>query len=374
MSASLFNLISRLGYLWNDFHSFIIFYIFFFGIFLFIFLKLVKYRPGIWRTLGLNLIIFLFLAVNLFYGLEIYFRYFFDRTDNIFQIKTTQRWKDRHVIINAFSFRDDHFFIDKDPRELRIAVLGDSYTWGYGIKDRVNRWGDRLQQQLTKDCETKGKTVKVYNLAMPGMSTRDHTQLINDYVKKYKIDAIIIGYYMDDGNSDMTPRHIEPCYNRFFSYRYIPIVRDLINSSYALEFFYVRFYNRFIFPSFGDQCWTLSYEKQYSDPELWVRHLQRLQGIIDYTRDNNVGLAFMMIPYLKFLSPNYPATDIHKRLVTFFEENEVPVVDLLSIFSEYKPVDLMVNQNDYHANELGHQLASQAIYNKIKDNDKFTCH
>lgn len=373
MPTFLFNLLAHLTYFWKDFSSFIIFYVIFFLILSGLFVLLVKRPASVLKTIFLNIVIFLFLLVNVFYGFELYYRYFFDVTDNIFQIKTMQRWKDRHVIINAFGFRNDHFFQDKDAREVRIAVLGDSYTWGYGLKNQADRWGDLLGQKLSQVCANLGKTVKIYNLAMPGMSTRNEAELIKEYFKRYKIDAAVIGYYMDDGSSELTARHIQPCYNRIFAYRYNPLLTQIINNSYAAEYFYIRFYNRFIIPRFGDECWTLSNEKEYQDPELWIRHIKRLQEIVDYTKGHDIPLAFIIIPYLKSLGPNYPATAIHQRLVTFFEENKIPVVDLLPIYSQYKSTDLMVNQFDYHANELGHRLAFENLYANIKDIDPFTC-
>jgi len=368
------NGLSHLRYFWQDFYPFLIAYFLFLIATFYSFRLLRKMTASTLKNLLFNFFIFLFLLVNLFYALEIYYRYIFDATDNIFQIKTTQRWKDRHVVINAFGFRNDHFFEDKAANEIRIMVLGDSYTWGYGIKNQADRWSDLLGQQLNQDCRNFGKTVKIYNLALPGMSSRDEAKLIKDYLLKYKIDAVVIAYYLDDGGSELTARHIQPCYNRIFAYRYVPVLREALNASYALEYLYVRFYHRFVFPTFGEVCWTLNYEQQYYDPELWVRHLLRLQEIINYTRENQVTLAVFLLPYLKFIGPAYPATSIHQRLVNFFEANKVAVLDLLPIFSNYKPKELMVSQFDYHANELAHRLAFKSLYLKIKDIKPFSCH
>ncbi len=373
MSGVFFNLFSHFSYFIKDFFFFILFYFIFsalLGIFLIFFIKRKKIKG---RVFFINLIIFLFLIVNLFYGFELYYRYVFDQTDNVFQIKTMQRWKQRHVAINAFGFREDHFFDEKDSKEIRIAILGDSYSWGYGVENEQDRYGDLLEKTLNDKCQGGEKRFKVYTLALPGMSSKEELEIVKDYFAKYKIDVAILGYYLDDGGSAMTARHIQPCYNRIFSYRYVPIVRDFIENSFALEYFYVRFYSRFIFPQFAQECWTFGQLIRYQEPELWVRHLKQLQEIIDYTKENKVKLAVLMIPYLNFIGPDYPASQIHWRLNQFFEANKISHIDLLPSFSQYKPEELIASRYDFHASELAHSLIAKQLHEEISDWEIFNC-
>lgn len=362
------------SYIWLDFHEFIIAYIIFFFVSVGIGVILVRLwkKESFLKLLTVNLLLFLFLLVHLSYGLEIYYRYVFDATDNTLQIKTMQRWIDRHVRINAFSFRNDHFFSDKDPKELRLAAIGDSYTYGYGIEDENNRYSNLLEKKLSQTCAPKGGTVKVYNMGRPGLNTREELEII-ELAKNYKVDGIVLGYTLDDARSNRTARHTNICYNRIFSYRHNSFLNWLVQKSFAVEYLYVRLYNMLHAREFTQSCWTESFEALYRDPEIWVRHLKELKNLVDYTRENELGLAVVIFPNIVALGENYSARDIHQNIATFFRKNNIPVIDLLDVYAGRSPDDLLVSRRDFHANELGHSLAATAIFETIKNENWAQC-
>ncbi|MBI2009812.1 MAG: SGNH/GDSL hydrolase family protein [Candidatus Chisholmbacteria bacterium] len=366
MNNLLINIKGITSYLWLDFHEFIFAYIVFLAVSVglgFVFIRFWK-KESLLKLLTVNLVLFLFLLVHLLYGLEIYYRYIFDATDNTLQIKTMQRWIDRHVRINALSFRNDHFFSDKDPKELRLAAIGDSYTYGYGIENENDRYSNLLEKRLSATCAPQGSTVKVYNMARPGMNTREELEILK-MAQNYKVDGIILGYTFDDARSNRTALHTNICYNRIFSYRHNPLLNWLLQKSFALEYLYVRAYNLFNAREFTQTCWTETFEALYRDPEIWIRHLQELKNLIDYTRENNLGLAVVIFPNIVDLGEDYSARDIHQNVATFFKANNIPVIDLLDVYAGLSPDDILVSRRDFHANELGHSLAAEAIYETI---------
>lgn len=304
--------------------------------------------------------------MNLFYFAEFYYRYVFDATDNVLQIKTMQRWIQRHVRINAFSFRNDHFFKDKDSKELRLAVVGDSYTYGYGIEDEADRYGNLLEQKLNETCSYSGGTAKVYNLARPGMNTREEVETIRLFAKEHHVEGVIVGYTLDDARSNRTPLHTDVCYNRIFQYQNNPLLKFIIGKSFAAEYWYVRLYGKLFTRDYTNKCWGNSQQALYNDPEIWLRHMVDLKSLIDLTRKERIGLAVVIFPAIQELGDDYPAEFIHERVAKFFIENNLPVVDLLPIYIQYKPQELMANKHDFHANEFAHLLAYEALYEKIK--------
>lgn len=362
------------SYIWLDFHEFIIAYLIFLAVSITTGYVLIRFwkKSSLGKLLAVNVILFLFLLVHLFYGLEVYYRYIFDATDNTLQIKTMQRWTDRHVRINAYSFRNDHFFSEKDTRELRLAAIGDSYTYGYGIEDETDRYSNLLEKRLSEACASTGGTVKVYNMGRPGLNTAEELEVFKT-AKRFRIDGIILGYTLDDARSNRTARHTNICYNRIFSYRQNPFLNWLLQKSFALEYLYVRVYNLFHAREFTQTCWTESFEALYHDPEIWVRHLKELKNVIDYTREHQLGLAVVIFPNIVDLGADYSARDIHQRVATFFRANNIPVIDLLDVYAGYSPDDLLVSRRDFHANELGHSLATTAIFETIKNENWAQC-
>lgn len=367
-------IISLASYFFNDFKVFITLYI----ILLFFFIALGCIFTKVWKketpikVITFNLYLFTILLTHLFYGFEIYYRYIFDQTDNVLQIKTTQRWINRHVRINAYSFRNDHFAKDKNPKELRLAAIGDSYTWGYGIKDENMRYSNLIESKLSQDCNSHGSTVKVYNLALPGMGTKEEFSAVT-MAHDHQVDGIILGYTLDDPRPNRTPVHTDICYNRIFQYKKRPLLSLLIDNSFAFEYLYVRAFNILFASEFTQSCWSSSHQAFYQDPEIWIRHLNDLKRIIDYTVQNKIGLAVVIFPNINQLRKDYPLSEVHQRLVDFFTHNQIPVVDLLPPFSKYSLDQLMVNPRDFHANKLGHQIAADSLYEQIKVHPQFQC-
>lgn len=305
-------------------------------------------------------------------GVEVYFRYFFDQTDNVFQIHTTERWADRHVTLNAFGFRDYHFFDEKDPKETRIAVLGDSFTWGYGIRNPMDRYSKILETKLASQCSDPTR-IKTYAMGIPGRNTRDEFETLTKEASHFKFDSVVLGYYMDDASSEESVRHFQHCYQRVFSYRRIPILRTLIDRSFAIQYLWVRLYNSFIFPKYAQKCWDTNYASLYQDPEVWSKHIQMLGKIIEFTKSRHMGLSVVIFPFMNMVGPDYPARRPAQRLEQFFVDQKIPVVNLDPLLTSYRPKDVMVSPRDFHANELVNRIAADALYEKIKNLDTFQC-
>jgi len=304
---------------------------------------------------------------------EFYYRYVFDATDNVYNIKTTRRWIDRHVVWNSSGYRDDHFWTDKDQRETRIAFLGDSYTFGYGIKNMQDRYTELLGQKLRAAC-TEGKTLKTYNFGLPGNQSATYVKQLSAEVMRYQPDAIVMEYYLDDIDGDRPPElSRRPIEETIYAYKRQLILSFLLQRSYFLEYWYIRLASR-LSPqhNWGE---LINYnETLYRDPQVWQRHLGSLQSIIASTRGTiKIPLVVFILPLSHRLGPDYPLTDIHQKLVDYFTSLDVPVVDMLPVLNQYRPEQIMVSRRDFHLNELGHQLIADNLYSLVKDMPAFQC-
>jgi|GEM_PF-2829473 len=368
-------IIGKLTYFWTDFRGWIIGYavsvilLSFVG--RWIIIQIRNRRQGIAINIGLSSWILIFLLIHLALAAELYFRYQFDQTDNVFQIQTTKRWADRHVILNGFGYRDEQFSQEKDPKETRIAVLGDSFTWGYGINNQADRYSDILQEKLSARCGEPNR-IKAYTMALPGRNTRDHLEALRN-MSHFNFDSVILGYYMDDTSSAQSVRHFQHCYHKVFDYRRNPILKPVLDNSFFLQYLWVRLYNRFLNPEYAKTCWDTNYASLYQDPEVWSRHLLELQQLINYTKDKRLDLAVVIFPFMNLIGPDYPAAKPAERLTSFFEQQNIPVVNLAPLLSNYTPRQVMVSPRDFHANEFVHGLATEKLMEKIQGLDGFAC-
>jgi len=69
--------------------------------------------------------------------------------------------------------------VAKTPGVVRIGVMGDSNTFGYGIKNVDNRFSNLLEAKLNK----AGYKVQVYNFGVPGFDTWNEIRIIIRRIK-----------------------------------------------------------------------------------------------------------------------------------------------------------------------------------------------
>ena len=94
---------------------------------------------------------------------------------------------------NALGFRDREFGA-KRPGTTRIAVLGDSFIWGYGATSVESRFSDRLERLL----QLEGHNVEVYNFGISGWGTDQEYLAYRHVLSRLDPDLVILGYYTND--------------------------------------------------------------------------------------------------------------------------------------------------------------------------------
>lgn len=114
---------------------------------------------------------------------------------------TTFRYKtgefDYVVSINSLGFRDREFSPVK-PTPYRILVLGDSFTYGWGV-DIEQTWAKVLERNL----KNRQVEVEVANLGVPGTSPLDYAPFAQKAIPALKPDLVIIGVLQGDDLAQM---------------------------------------------------------------------------------------------------------------------------------------------------------------------------
>jgi hypothetical protein len=92
---------------------------------------------------------------------------------------------------NSKGFRTHSF---SEPRKdvFRIALLGDSLTYGKGLPAE-QRFGDLIEQELGQRYR-----VEVLNLGRPGASSEDIVRLAKKHLPKLQPDLVLYGHCLND--------------------------------------------------------------------------------------------------------------------------------------------------------------------------------
>ena len=102
------------------------------------------------------------------------------------------------VRTNAAGFRGAELPGAKPPGTFRIVVLGDSFTWGFGVRER-QAYPARLARLLSR--RTGGAPrVEVVNLGLPGAGPLDYLHHLDHTAVALEPDLIVVGLFANDVN------------------------------------------------------------------------------------------------------------------------------------------------------------------------------
>ncbi len=317
-----------------------------FGLYLF-FGKFKQHRKaGAWRLVTANLLVLLFVLSCVGLGGEVYYRFVYDTTDSFGLTKTTQRWFDRHFVKNAAGVRDSQeYLFEVPPGTRRVTFVGDSFTAGHGVPDVETRFGNVVRHMRPN--------WDVHVLAHNGMDTGPEIEFLQHFVKLgYELDVVVLVYCLND-ISDIVPEWravLDRVYGAtdpgFFC-----------KHSYFLNTLYFRFFAS-TDPDVANYFHFVS--RNYEGP-VWRQQQARFKLLRDQIEANGGKLVVVTFPFLHALGPGYPYKSIHKRLADNWRALNVPHLDLLTIYGDRRPGEVVVNKYDAHPNEAAHAMAAKAI-------------
>jgi lysophospholipase L1-like esterase len=114
-----------------------------------------------------------------------------------------------NVEINSKGMRDREHEYEPENGVFRIALLGDSLAWGWGVENG-ECFADLLEERLSPGVE-------VINLAVPGYGTDQELWMLNREGWKYHPDLVVLCMILNDLetiNTTWTSGMQKPCFTR----------------------------------------------------------------------------------------------------------------------------------------------------------------
>lgn len=289
-------------------------------------------------------------------AIECFFALWYDETDSFNLSNVSQKWLARHDRRNPQGFRDVRPFVcDLPAAQKRIAFLGDSFTFGYGVKDPAGRFSDRVGAALDRAQPELWTTT---NLALPGLESHDMVPRLRSVliepgcranVAVYTICLNdILSYHAGDREEYDRLNQFKP---EFFLFR----------DTYFFNLLYIRI-QILRHPELREYYAKL--KTHYSGPE-WERMQRTLDELRVVCAENKIDLRIAIFPFLHNLGPDYPFAAAHETLADYFQRHNIPVLDLRPVLEPHVPEGLTVGRFDAHPNERAHQLAAEAMMQTI---------
>jgi len=315
------------------------------------FFRIIKGRPRRWWHLVVgNALVTLLMLSCVALVAETYLRFVSTTTDTFDVTLTSKHWFAVYPERNSLHCRDVEWREAKPAGTRRIAFLGDSFTFGWGINDRADRFTDRLQRDFD---ERGGGKVEVMNAGTVAPDTTIQIELAKRLVEGYHLDEIVLCYVPTDlersiPETDGTNplKAIEP--------RAIDV-----DSSFLLNYLYYRVVAPRLIKT-GYFAWL---QRGYDDPAVWHRQVERFDELISLCKSAGVKLRVVLLPFVVSPGADFDTAGVNAKVAAAFRSRGVEVADLADVFKGLDPWSLTVSAHDMHPNAKAHRLLGEAIWN-----------
>jgi len=235
----------------------------------------------------------------------------------------------------------------EDPALFRLACLGDSFTFGFGVPEEET-YPAVLQRILAASPAPPGRRYEVLNLGVVGYNTRDEAVVLERKALPLHPSLVVVGYVLNDPEID--PR---PSLHKYFDppvwWRHSHVLRLLHLGWNWVDVW--RFgggdYIRYLHAP-GREKWNSV-----------VQALAKMRADAAPGHPRRILMIFPLVPRQGWAG--YPYRGIHLQVAKAAAAEGFEVIDLLPVFSRYPPRDLRLSPQADHPSRLGHALAAQAL-------------
>ncbi|MBI2442321.1 MAG: SGNH/GDSL hydrolase family protein [Candidatus Levybacteria bacterium] len=341
------------SYFLMDFWPFLLLDFVFFPFLLFAIVRIVKSQIGERKKKAfLMAVTFFCFSVFIFTGFEAFFRYRFDESDSLGFLKISERWFKRHVVYNSYFYRDRDFTREKKPGVTRIGIVGDSMTFGYGIKNTEDRFSSILEKKL----RGSGRNVEVYNLGKSGYDTWNEIDEFRK-VKDMHFDIVVWQYFLNDAQ----PKASTGTKVLIRQQKQSDLAREITSKSFFLDYLYWRLEAKY------DEAFLELRQvdiDSYRDTKNFARHKNDVETFSKILKEDNRKAIVLLLPFFKFL-PDNPLSDKYDEIKKMFTGNGLEVIDVYPAVKKMHASDVVVSRYDYHPNEKIQVIIADLLYAKL---------
>lgn len=246
------------------------------------------------------------------------------------------------VSINAIGLRDDAVAVPKPDDTVRVLMLGDSITFGWGVADE-ERVSERLEAMLSEDTALHRRRLEIVNAGVGNYNAAMSVAWYLNHGRALEPDIVVFNYFINDAE----PRPArQGGFIRETSAAYVYFAGKVDTAMRLME---------------ERRDWRDYYAALYDSSAPGLRAMtESFDRFADATYQDDVPVLFVIYPELRELTP-YPfqrETDIVAELA---REHGWPVVDLLPAVADAAPEDLWVTVPDPHPNGHANELFSNAL-------------
>jgi lysophospholipase L1-like esterase len=249
------------------------------------------------------------------------------------------------VKINSQGLRDREYSLEKAPGTYRIMLLGDSTTFGWGVREEDTA-AKILERKLAADPPRGYTQVEVLNAGVGNYDTVQEVTYYQTRGQAFHPDLVVLVFFINDP---------EP----------VPVEKKgfLIDRSYLLAFATNRFDG--VLRHFGMRPgWKQYYSSLYDDDKPGFQACKKaLQSLADSTRKNGAQPLVAILPELHQINGDtYPFGAAHNKIEGILNARNVPTLELINGLRDHGPEPtLWVTPLDDHPNAKANNLVADQL-------------
>lgn len=274
------------------------------------------------------------------------------------------RWKETTANQNnSLGFREREIMPRGQSNAFRIALVGDSFTYGQGI-DIEDRLSNRLETKLNSDTSS----YEVLNFGKGGAETVDQVEFLKRYVLDTQPDFILLQWFINDVeglNHEGRPQRL----------RLVPSDRlsQFLNRNSVL-YYLINNQWQTLQARLGigsDYTYTEYMVERFHDPEgeSAISAQKALDQFLELCAQRGIPVGIIVFPELtgNYLDGSYALGFLLDRIIATCDKWKIQCVDLRSVFENVEPPSkLWVNIFDSHPGAFANALAAQAVFTTYK--------
>ena len=279
-----------------------------------------------------------------------------------------------NIKLNSRGFRDrDH---DKEKREgkKKILLLGDSFTWGYGV-EFADIFFERIREQ--------NASYEFINTAHSGYGIDQEYLMLDSECPEYEPDAVLLMFVLNDFayiRQDSAHGYQKPYFRikeGALDLRNVPVSKEKKQLPGKGKSKKVKFNRKYLykhsllFKLFEDAREDLQYrvgikkmDEFYEESDKkWVTGKMILEKMKRYCDNRDIKFLIVLIPNKLQLYTFYDSGNPQRMISRFCREQSIPCLDMLPVFKREFKRNRKELYFDYdpHWNASGHLLAGRLV-------------
>ena len=262
-----------------------------------------------------------------------------------------KRARDTLIKTNGAGMRDRELPIEKGDSTVRIAAIGDSVTFGFGLLSEYT-YPKALERLLNGQDEGFELRFEVLNFGVGGYSTRDEALVLRHKVGKWRPDVVIVGYVLNDPEFEPA-QPLHEYFNRPSWWQYSDVLRRFAKAKRDWD---VR--------RLGDGDYFLYL---HAHPQKWRSVVDAFRDIVGFAESEGINTFLVIFPRIPTGEWSaYPYGEVHHKVALAARREGLFVIDLLETYTRFDPHRLRLSHVDPHPSRFGQALAAEAIGKRLR--------